>query len=446
MTAATSRAESRVPFEIYTELKIIYGMFLGGNGLLDLCQDWLEGAILLTAWWDGEDNASLDTSLAALNVSQAGRKSLRRGAGAETTIREVDVAPLVAYRKRLEEMFAAVTSEIDEKGFRPDSLDPVQVGLACAMEGSVQGVIDVLRTWSPTIATAVVELAAVGGWLPRSAGSSSKGLLEKGFSSEDLMVLSHGRPPGGQQRQDDEEGGIDRDAGFADYAELLAEKDGFQSEDGSIQKEGWELALGVLSRLDDIDTAEDQIRGILERVQIDDESRVETVLQVCQSMGWAELGRGIAEVSILISPWYRLRGLTMYFQRYADAISTQSPPPYGSALIYYARAHATTQLKQTLSLLISACLLQSAAMPPQASLDPQLTALLSKDRAALVSLSKVDVEAASLLSRHLSGYATLRRFYELRDQDVADPASSSTATLKSKLGPLERKREAAKAS
>ena len=127
-------------------------------------------------------------------------------------------------------------------------------------------------------------------------------------------------------------------------------------------------------------------------------------------------------------------------QKYADALAERTPAPYGSALIYYARAHATRKLRDTLSFLISLCVLQCAALPPQLVMDLQLESLLSKERSALVRLARVDVEAAALLSRNLSGYATLRRFYELRDQDV-NPTDSITA----RMGPLERKREAAKA-
>lgn len=108
------------------------------------------------------------------------------------------------------------------------------------------------------------------------------------------------------------------------------------------------------------------------------------------------------------------------------------------AIIYYARAHATQKLKATLALLTSFCLLQSAAIPGSSNLDAQLAGLLSRERTALVSLARVDTEAAALLSSHLSGYATMRRFYDLRDQDVNPQAST-------KLRPLERKREAAKA-
>lgn len=103
-------------------------------------------------------------------------------------------------------------------------------------------------------------------------------------------------------------------------------------------------------------------------------------------------------------------------QRYADDLSSQSPVPYGSTLIYYARAHTPVKIRETLSLLISLSLLQSAAMPPAQNLDTYLASLLDRKRVALVDLAHVDSEAAELLARSLSGYALLRQFYDTRDQ------------------------------
>lgn len=110
--------------------------------------------------------------------------------------------------------------------------------------------------------------------------------------------------------------------------------------------------------------------------------------------------------------------------------------------MFYARAHAAAKLRDTLSLLTSLSLVQSAAIPPTAQTDEHLASLLSRDRTGLVRLAHADPKAASLLSSNLSGYATLRKFYDLRDQDVS-PSSSSSGMPR--LRPLERKREAAKA-
>ena len=88
------------------------------------------------------------------------------------------------------------------------------------------------------------------------------------------------------------------------------------------------------------------------------------------------------------------------------------------------------------------CLVQSAAFPPAASLDTQLRTILNDQRVAVNKLAQVDTEAAQLVATYLSGYATLRKFYGLRDEDSGKVDEDAT---KSGIGPLARKREAAKA-
>lgn len=112
-------------------------------------------------------------------------------------------------------------------------------------------------------------------------------------------------------------------------------------------------------------------------------------------------------------------------QQYADSLATETPVQYGAALVYYARAHATAKLRDTISLLISLCLLHSAAVPPEQNLDPILTGLLSSDRQTLVQLARFDPEAAEILASNISGYAMLCRFYNTRDQE-----SSSVSHLR----------------
>jgi len=87
------------------------------------------------------------------------------------------------------------------------------------------------------------------------------------------------------------------------------------------------------------------------------------------------------------------------------------------------------------------CLVQSAAFPPKASLDPQLDEILNDQRAAITKLATVDQEAAQLVATYLSGYATLRKFYALRDEDTDASVAEGS---KSGLRPLARKHEAAK--
>ena len=90
-----------------------------------------------------------------------------------------------------------------------------------------------------------------------------------------------------------------------------------------------------------------------------------------------------------------------------------------------------------LDLLISFSLIQSTAYPPEPELDDFLRSLVSSPKEALTKISDMDDEAAELLHKMLSGYATLRKFYDLRDEDIL------TTGTKSQLDSTARKVEAA---
>lgn len=80
-----------------------------------------------------------------------------------------------------------------------------------------------------------------------------------------------------------------------------------------------------------------------------------------------------------------------------------------------------------LNLLISYSLVQSTAYPAESDLDNDLKNLLRKRSETLEQKAKQDLEAAQLLGRLLSGYATLRKFYEIRDEQKLGDMSQSKA-------------------
>ena len=67
-------------------------------------------------------------------------------------------------------------------------------------------------------------------------------------------------------------------------------------------------------------------------------------------------------------------------------------------------------------------------------------ALVFSPKESLQSLVEMDHEAADVLLTYLSGYATLRKFYDLRDEGMRLPEGQ-----KSTLRPMARKRAAAAA-
>ena len=124
-------------------------------------------------------------------------------------------------------------------------------------------------------------------------------------------------------------------------------------------------------------------------------------------------------------------------QRYASTILSSStlphttpPIPYGTALNYYARAHAAKHIHSLFNTLISLSLLHSAPYPPAAEMDPNLAALVDKTKAKniLKWLKQEDEEAAAMLGWFTTGYATLRYFYDLRDGSIEPIKPSSMVT------------------
>ena len=71
-----------------------------------------------------------------------------------------------------------------------------------------------------------------------------------------------------------------------------------------------------------------------------------------------------------------------------------------------------------LNLFVSLSLLGSTAVPPLTSLDPNFHSLIADPQPALAPLVEADREAAVMLHTNLAGYASLRRFYDLRDEEV----------------------------
>lgn len=120
-------------------------------------------------------------------------------------------------------------------------------------------------------------------------------------------------------------------------------------------------------------------------------------------------------------------------QRYADILS-DSTHNYGDALLYYLRAHKFAKAKKVIDVLITSSLIQSTAYPPLSKLDKRMKQFIDSPKETLNSLASIDLEAAQLLAAWLSGYATLRKFYELRDEEDAGGANA-----------LRRKRSAATA-
>ncbi|KAJ9301220.1 hypothetical protein DTO271G3_1355 [Paecilomyces variotii] len=403
-------AESRVPWTIYQNLKALYGILLGDStAIMAQSQDWVEATIGLTVWWDGEDDSEI-VNQKDINASTSSAKRSRTKSHSHVP-RSVDANPEDAYLRRLDYTFSCVTNdEIQgEAAFRLNSLNSLEVGLASIFEGNVEGVLGLLQLWSLCIASAVAEIASVGGWLDTAAGGKPlPGLL----SENDLMVLSYGQDGNAATRR------LQKDDILVLYAEGLFGRQRFEHQDDV--RDGWEVSLEVLSRLDDAETMQKKVSEILDRIPLDTAEQMDKVVLLCTELGLDNEGRRVSE-------------------RYGDRVASESEE-YGLALVCYARAHSSRKIKSVLDLLTSYSLVQSRAYPAAADLDEQLRSLISEPKTCLSAIAAVDNEAARILQFYFSGYATLRRFYDIRDEEIDLKEGE-----KPKHKPLARKRAAADA-
>ena len=276
LSRSARRAESRVPWTIYQNLKAMYGVLLGGTTeVLAFAQDWVEATIGLTVWWDGDDDDEI--ALGSLAVS---RRSFVRS---QSRIpRYVDTNTGVAYQRRLAHAFDRITDNSHEDAFQINSISPVEVGLASIFEGNIEGFLGILQRWSFPITAAVTEIASEGGWFspfPREQ-------VTNGFDESDLMVLSYGQI----------ETGLTRDGILIEYAQMLCSRDILTDARTDGAKEGWEFSIQILTRLEDTKLANKQVGDILRRLPLSSDQRVDKLLNICSIFSLSREAASIAEV------------------------------------------------------------------------------------------------------------------------------------------------------
>ncbi|KAF4507932.1 hypothetical protein G6O67_004378 [Ophiocordyceps sinensis] len=379
MSAMARKASSQIPWDVYENLQVVYGIVLGKReSIIDTAQDWCEATVGLFGWWD-------DGSQHPRNL----RLSHTLGLGASAS----GMTPSGDYFDRLASAFHLVL----RSDMTPNPMNPVEAAIASAFEGNVDAVIGCLRTWSLPLASSVAEIASVGQWLPPTPGS--KPLPTDALDMEDLALL--GLTPPSQ----DEIEGI-KDTTLVLYARELAGIDHL-----SPHRDGWEVAIQVLGRMDLPEKADETVgellRDLLETLDENSSTTVDKMWRILNDLGMVRYAEETAET-------------------FAQILSKESHR-YGEALWYYALAHRVDSVRDVLNLLMAYSLVHSTAYPPEEDLDEELKKLLRRRTETLEMRAKQDLEAAQLLGRMLSGYATLRKFYEIRDREKTDEISASKA-------------------
>ncbi|KAI0450301.1 hypothetical protein F5B21DRAFT_491589 [Xylaria acuta] len=373
LTGLARKAESQIPWDVYENLQSLYAILTGDpEAILAAAQDWCEATIGLFGWWDDGHN--------------------KRNRGLSHSRSTHSIYHAVGDEDFLDRLALALHTAT-ESDFHFNSADAVEVGVASAFEGNVEGVIGFLRLWSLPIATSVAEIASLGRWLPPPEPQNLINMSE--FDMEELEVL------GMKQSADpDDKDGI-KDSTLIHYARGLRDRKHMSglTPRGKVSRDGWEMAVQVVGRMDSHERSEQMVQELLQNVlsTVDENSRVtvDKMWRLLNDLGMINFAEDTAETfgDILAKDTFR----------------------FGEALWYYALAHRPGKVRDVLNTLMSISLVESTVYPPNSELDDTLRGLLKERTATLEAFAKQDLEAAELLAKMLSGYATLRQYYECRD-------------------------------
>jgi hypothetical protein len=279
MAGLARKAESQVPWDIYENLNIVFEIVLGHrNTILQAAQDWVEATVGLFGWWNEEQpekNFSLSRSQSLMLLGQSRTSE--------------------SYLDRLARSFhTAVETE-----FPLNTLNSVEVGMACVFEGNTKGLIGLLRAWSLPIASAVAEIASLGGWLPPHKRNALFGMEDLDMDDLDVLGMDPASP--------DEFDGIKDNTLIICAQELstFRQLSSVKDKDG-VPRDGWELAIHVLGRLDSPERSEETVgqlvTQLIQDLDVDSGRTVDKVWRLLNELGMIPYAEETAEVSTKIPP------------------------------------------------------------------------------------------------------------------------------------------------
>jgi hypothetical protein len=190
----------------------------------------------------------------------------------------------------LAQAFYLATAESTE--FQVNTVDAIEVGLASIFESNVEAAVGIMRSLSSPVSAGVVEIASIAGWLPRA---ETQNLIDMNSSldQDDMDVLGLNRPS-------EQPEGI-KDTTLIAYAEGLAELKTLEStptsEHPRVVREGWEIAIEVLARLDSAELSEKQVGHLIRDLPLDEGAVVDKLWRLLNDLAMTSHAEHVAEVS-----------------------------------------------------------------------------------------------------------------------------------------------------
>lgn len=272
----TSRAaESRLPQDIYDGLNDMCELLRGDPyAVKNVAYDWTEATLCLTIWWDGEENEYLNQSTRRPSTQLPNARLGKRPGQS----RQADLTPTLAYRQQLTDSFRMILEEEDlANQIQWDN--PMHLALACIFENEIDATLELLKLMNITIASAIADVGTLAGWICTNGSNA--------LDEQDLMVLNYAESPSKASTKDDL---------LLTYAKLLASRKVIEDKTQQLKEEGWYIALGVLSRIDDSKLSSDQATILVGKIELKSNGQVDNILDSCAQLGFSSQVASIAVV------------------------------------------------------------------------------------------------------------------------------------------------------
>jgi hypothetical protein len=266
------KAESQVPWSIYQNLLALYGLIIGeSDPIIANGSDWFEATVGLLVWWDeGKEDRRL-----TLGRSRGPHGTTSKGSDPEI------------YVRKLRRSFELATAESTE--LTVNTNDKVEVALASLLEGDNESVVGFLRGWSGPVSSAVAEVASLAGWLPHAEPQS---LINMELDQDDMELLGINSSP---SKAD----GV-KDQTLIAYARSLANRRQMKVP-GITPREGWEISIAILGRLDSAARSEEMVGDFLHNFPLDSSATVDKLWRLLNNIGMTRHAENTAEVRTLLS-------------------------------------------------------------------------------------------------------------------------------------------------
>ncbi|TGZ84498.1 hypothetical protein EX30DRAFT_1369 [Ascodesmis nigricans] len=372
----------KLPAEFTRNLRVLYEILQGNRDtILSASETWQEAVVALTTWTREVDD-----------LSDEDEQDENWAYDPDTPLTEGD---LYIVRQRLQdrelERLQNTFEELMEAGDHPlDSTDYMQIGAASAISLDPE-IIQEIAKHSLLAASAVVEIGGYAGWVLREKKEREGGrsnMLDE-FEEDEMQLLGisasdiRGDPEGMRMA-------VENENVLRSYVAALM---GTEWIDEETDVEGWEIAAGVMGR---IENGRELAEQLLPQLPPSSPSRTSKLIIHCSTTPHLASTASKIAFTFANSLPHNAFGQRLHYLSLSCSDTDEEDETVSTA---------RHQLHETIQHLIQKCLSLRSVFPSPDDADETLSNMLSSPAAVESDTLRIE----------LAGYASLRRWFESKD-------------------------------